>query len=114
MKTTILIVAVMTLFSGCISSKKIDSQMNSWIGSDKKELILQWGPPSKVESDGNSGEILVYAQHGFVPLSTGQTVNYWLYKMMYVNQSGKIYHWIWRKMPNPPEQVDVRLFVTYR
>lgn len=113
MKTIIFIALVALLFSSCMSAKKVNSQMDSWIGSSKQELYMQWGPPSKTVSDGKDGEILIYAMQGFVPLSTGQTVNYWLYKMMYV-RNDKIYHWLWRKLPDPPERVNVNLFVSYR
>lgn len=113
MKTTVLIAIVLVFFTSCMSAKKVNSQMDSWLGSTKQELIMQWGPPAKTVSDGSEGEILIYAAQGYVPLSTGQTVNYWMYKMMYV-RDGKIYHWLWRKLPNPPENVNVNLFVSYR
>lgn len=114
MKKILLPILASALLSGCISSKKIAEQLHSWMGSNKTELIQQWGPPNQIVSDGSDGEILIYSQRIYAQLSTGATIDYYLYKMMFSNKEGKLYHWYWRKDPNPPERVDVRMLVTYK
>lgn len=69
---------------------------------------MSWGPPNQITSDGNGGEILVYAYRQYYRTQYG-TVDKWLYRMMYANQQGIIYHWLYRENPNPPERIDVRL-----
>lgn len=56
MKKSILL--AVALLSACLSQQKI---MNSWLGSTKQNLIMSWGPPDRIASDGGTGEILVYA-----------------------------------------------------
>ena len=82
--------------------------MNSWMGNSKGNLIMSWGPPTQTTSDGKDGEILVYAKRVYYQLS-GNPVDYWEYRMMYANGLGTLYHWIYRRNPNPPERVDIRI-----
>lgn len=79
--------------------------MDSWIGSSKQTLIMSWGPPAKIESDGDGGEILVYAHQVYIP---AYRINYWDYKMMYADKDGKIYHWLISRQQIPPTEIDVR------
>jgi hypothetical protein len=70
--------------------------MDSWLGSHKSALIQSWGPPSRYESDGKGGEILVYEQkstRGAVIGNTYQERTTYPYKMFYADKDGKIYYW---------------------
>ena len=41
----------------------LSEAMQSWVGSHKSKLIASsWGKPSRIESDGNGGQILVYEE----------------------------------------------------
>jgi hypothetical protein len=103
------LVVILCLFLvSCVSNKKIAAELNSWVGSNKQQLIQTWGPPAQTTSDGGTGEILVYARRVYYQLGTNP-VDYWEYRMMYADKSGTIYQWLYRKNPNPPERVDVRL-----
>jgi len=102
------------MFSACVSSKKMASTMDSWMGSYKYELVQQWGAPDKIVPDENGGEILIYSNRVYAQLSSGATVDYYLYRMLYADPNGKLYHWFWKKSPNPPERIDVRMLVTYK
>lgn len=39
-----------------------DATMASWLGHPANELVMAWGPPTRVFSDGRGGHVLVYAQ----------------------------------------------------
>jgi hypothetical protein len=111
MKKSILILLVAGLMTACTSQKEI---MNSWIGSTKQELILNWGPPVRTASDGGTGEILVYARQGYFPGYNGQgAYTYWDYRYMYTDSSGKIYSWMTRQERVPPAQIDLNIFKRY-
>ena len=101
-------IIVIVSSSSCTTQKKLSEQLNTWIGATKKDLIMSWGPPSSITSDGDGGEVLIYAQRIYVP---AYRIDYYNYKLMYVNSRGTIYHWLTRRSPNPPEQIDVNLFV---
>lgn len=75
------------------------------MGATKQKLYLSWGPPARTTDDGNGGEILIYAHQVYVP---EWHMHYWDYKMMYVDQDGKIYHWRTSRQDIPPTEVDVR------
>jgi hypothetical protein len=85
------------LLGGCVSQQKL---MDSWIGSTKQDLILKWGPPEREVSDGGSGEILVYSRSFFNP---NANLTQYVYRMMYVDREGKIYHWLTQTGLVPPE-----------
>ena len=106
-----LTVCALTVLTSCKTTSfatKEKEAMDSWMGSQKSALILSWGPPTRTESDGNGGEILVYDK----AINLGQTagtvynngyggVNYTSptsntvvrMRMFYVDSTGKIYHW---------------------
>ena len=101
--------------------------MDSWLGHSKQELIMKWGPPARTASDGGTGEILVYAQQVYIPPSSNtfydnnnvghttynQGVNYWDYKMFYVNSDSKIYYWMVKREQIPPTQIDLNIYRRY-
>jgi hypothetical protein len=85
---------------GCTTSKQIEAKeteaLNSWIGSTKARLIQSWGAPTRTESDGQGGEILVYEDSrkiANVVYGTYMEKTISNYKEMFVNTNGKIYHW---------------------
>ena len=94
-------IAFLVVAFGCTSRKKI---LNSWIGSTKQNLIYSWGPPARTESDGDGGEILIYARQIYIPQ---YRMNYWDYKMMYCHKDGEIYHWVTSRQNIPPTEVVV-------
>jgi hypothetical protein len=87
-------------FLSCTPQKEV---FNSWIGHEKKELILSWGPPTRTTSDGNGGEVLIYSNQYSYNYQA-----YWYHKMMYVNGSNKIYHWRAERNAIPPTMVMIR------
>ncbi len=76
--------------------------MQSWIGSTKQQLLLKWGPPTNVYSDGVGGEILCYEQTASTAGYYGQSWYYppqqilW-YRHFFINPSGIIYHARWNE-----------------
>ncbi len=58
MRKAILIAVLSIVMVGCTSTKKV---MNSWLGHSKHDVIMGWGPPSKVSSDGNGGKCLLFS-----------------------------------------------------
>jgi len=90
--------------------KKMNNIMNSWVGVHKSDLIRAWGPPSRYESDGSRGEILIYeyrtgyqlpgtayiGQDGNLYYTNPTQINRDSYRMFYVNKKGIIYYWRWQ------------------
>ncbi len=119
MKRAFLVVIAILAFADTGSAqgkKKTKKLMDSWLNSTKQQLILSWGPPSSTTSDGGDGEILIYSRRVYVPAQQyGQYrspgVDYYNYKMFYVNSQGTIFSWRTENNPNPPERVDVEVYV---
>jgi PBP1b-binding outer membrane lipoprotein LpoB len=101
---TISTVTLLLLFSGCTSTKKTQAEqaqknketMDSWLKHHKSELIRSWGPPTRYDSDGQGGEILIYEYKRTV----GAVINgnylqrtFVDYKEMFANRDGVIYYW---------------------
>ena len=96
---------LLTLVLSCTSTRKA---LDPWLGATKKELILNWGPPIRTTSDGGTGEILVYAEQGDQPATaTSRAYAFWSYTYMYVDTTGKIYHWLRKASRVPPTDVGV-------
>lgn len=86
MKALIVLLALALL--SCASQKEI---MDSWIGSTKHEVIMEWGPPEFFGSDGNGGQIIGYSKTG----SGGYSTTSWIvtqYIYFYLKE-GRVYHW---------------------
>jgi len=96
------------LLNGCAS---ISNTMQSWVGSHKSALILSWGPPQQIHSDGAGGEVLVYGQYVDLGQAPGQVQSnyyggytytapqqrgYSRTRMFYVDSDGIIYNWRWK------------------
>jgi len=55
-------VGVMTLgFSEIWHSR--ERTMESWLGGNVSDLVMSWGPPTQIFSDGMGNNILVYTEH---------------------------------------------------
>ncbi len=74
---------------------------------------MGWGPPAKTDSDGNGGQVLVYSNRVYAPFPQG-TVDYYEYRLFYVNSSDRVYHWLIKRSPNPPDRLDVRMLLQVR
>jgi hypothetical protein len=88
------------------------------MGKDANELIANWGPPSRVMSDGKGGQVLVYAESRewvtpgrarttYTDYGYGQGVarttytpatvdGYTAYRMFWVNSENRVYSWSWK------------------
>jgi len=76
-KILLLFTAALSL-GGCMTAKKMNAIMDSWMGSNVNDLIASWGPPNGVMSDGKGGQILIYDQSGqmTLPGTATTTANY--------------------------------------
>jgi len=99
----LIIIAVIVSFSSCTSTKKT---MDGWIGSTKQNLVLTWGPPTRIASDANDGEIYIYE-------STFMMYNVVRYnhRMFYINSDSKIYSWRTASGPVPAQQMNINLYI---
>ena len=105
MHRLILPLLLSTFVLSCTSTRKA---LDPWLGATKHELILNWGPPIRTTSDGGSGEVLVYAAQGeFASTPGNRPRTFWNYTYMYVDTTGKIYHWLRKTSQVPPTEVGV-------
>ena len=89
------------ILSGCAHQRAV---LDSMKGKPKNQVIMSYGPPARTASDGNNGEILVYAKNINIP---DYHLNYWKYTMFYINPAGTVYHWLIRNENIPPSQIDL-------
>jgi len=54
-----IICALVLVLAGCATPSKT---LASWLDHNSNELIASWGPPDRVFSDGQGGQIFVYTQ----------------------------------------------------
>lgn len=80
--------------------------MDSWIDNSKQDLVLKWGPPARVASDANGGEIYIYESTSMV-----YNVVRYNHRMFYINSDNKIYSWRTASGPVPAQQINVNLYV---
>lgn len=102
---------------GCQTQQQV---LDTWMGHHKSELILNQGPPQRTASDGNNGEILVYANQISTSggtfysdngsASSNQEKMYWKYTMFYADSEGKLYHWRTSTEYIPPTQIDLTVY----
>lgn len=104
MKTLILSVALCLALSSCVSTK---NAMNAWMGHTERELIMSWGPPAATAPDGGTGKILVYSSQVYVPQ---YSMNYYDYRMFYIDRHGLVYHWNTQRQQVPPTQIDLNVY----
>lgn len=89
------------LLLSCSTTKNLDN----WLGHTKQELVLNWGPPSQTDSDGNGGEILTYSNVYKSPF-TGDYFD--KIRLMYVDASAKVYAWRQYQRKVNPTQIIVK------
>ena len=102
-------VILLTFSCACAS---VNAAMDAWLGHNANELIIAWGPPMDVTSDGAGGQVLIY-DLGPNPYSQAvgtlavndPTMPVWVRnsgkanlaqsrkRMFYVNATGAIYAW---------------------
>lgn len=107
----LLMVAVVAFPNGKKKEKQI---MDSWLGSTKHALIIEWGPPQQTTSDGDGGEVLIYCTRVYIPatnygMGLVSATDYYKNRMFYIHSNGVIYSWRTSATSNPPTQVDVYL-----
>jgi len=107
-KLIVITTVIIFIFTSCVSiiSKKIDEMMNSWLGANKDQLIMQWGPPSEIFDNGDDGEIWTYSYtnqtSGYAYTNNyGQTFwrapqRYKVVRQFYINKDGIIYAYRWQ------------------
>ena len=85
----------------------ISDVMNKWIGHSEQDLILKFGPPTSVSTDGDGGKVLSYEKTatvtmaravpvaGPLPMVVGssQTVSNKAYMQFFIGRGGRIYNW---------------------
>ena len=103
--------------SGCASTQKYESVLNSWLGHDAQKLVNEWGYPTGTFRAPNGNEVYVYERGStmtmpsqyrttgnITPLGTynattyqtgGQTVQSWCKTFMELNSSKTIVSWRW-------------------
>lgn len=66
------------VLTGCMTTKKMNATMASWVGHHANDLIASWGPPQQVMSDGSGGQIFIYDRSGSVviPGQSTTTTNF--------------------------------------
>ncbi len=101
MKKILYAIMILSLLLSCNTTRKksINKQqefkqdMDSWLDSSKHDLLLTWGSPTSVSSDGNEGEILTFEQlkRAYFPdFGYITVVNRY---MFYINSQNIVYNW---------------------
>lgn len=65
--------------------------MDTWIGSSKKDLLLKWGSPNSVTSDGNGGEIVSFYEYDKIMVYNTLVTRKYTYSF-YIDSQQKVYH----------------------
>jgi hypothetical protein len=95
-------IALSIVLTGCVSQQELQRQkteetkkiMDSWLESHKSSLIQSWGPPTRYDSDGQDGEILIYEYSrtvGGYAYGNYMQRTFVDYKEIFVNKEGIIY-----------------------
>lgn len=97
---------VLLLFS-CTSQREI---MDSYLGTSRRNVILNFGPPDNVYTDKSVGEILIYGQQkSYYNQYNGQTMVWWDYQMFYI-QNDKVYSWRTSRETVAPQQLNMNVY----
>lgn len=101
MKYLAVLFITITIYS-CEVTKPVNvsEDMNAWIGKKESDLILEFGPPNRITSDGSKGKILIYEKTTVAQI-TIPSGNYELtkavprsrYRQFYINDKGEVYYW---------------------
>lgn len=119
---TLLLIIFISLSAQAQSRRKIEREMNSWMGSSKKELIFNYGPVSAIADDGDGGEILIFSSrfsrdnpslvddgYGNLVVKQGMRYQYYRHRMFYVGRDGKAYAWKYQDNEIPPQQMQIQI-----
>uniref|UniRef100_UPI00404B87A1 hypothetical protein n=1 Tax=Gelidibacter sp. TaxID=2018083 RepID=UPI00404B87A1 len=88
MKTKIVLLMFLTLtLASCgtyqsSNDSEIDKMRERFIGRPRQEVIVNWGKPDEISSDGEGGEILTYRRYN--------GAFYWITNF-YINSDKKVY-----------------------
>lgn len=85
--------------------------MDSWIGKTKQNLIMSWGPPERTESDGGTGEVLVYSSKYYNSYYRTTTYRYTMFFVYSRRSGGTVYHWLINQGTVPPEQLNIDMYL---
>ena len=97
----------LVLFSSCAPQISTKEVMESWLNHHKSELIKSWGPPHRITTDGQGGEIYIYEASSTSattfnnifgieldnPITTINTTTE--YRQFYIDKDGMIYYVRW-------------------
>ena len=101
-------IMISVILSSCFTTKPTATRnvLQSYIGHSENNVIKEFGPPTRVTSDGSSGKILIYesTRHGtmHMPGLKGDSPYYPMfsasashtsYIQFFVNENSQIYHW---------------------
>ena len=118
MRKNVLLATILWIFllSGCATTAKYETVLNSWVGHDVNELISSWGYPVNSFKAPNGNTVYVYSSSGSYTMPTqtnstynvygntvygnttttgGQTLNFWCRTFFEVSTSNKIVTWRW-------------------
>lgn len=56
----ITLVALISLISGCATTKNYESILDTWLGSSADDLVASWGPPQNSYTLSDGGKVLEY------------------------------------------------------
>jgi len=107
------LVALLMFMTGGCAAMLPDKMLNSWLGHTEHELIVAWGPPTKVDDDGAGGKVLTYVitdtyvnpfgRNAYYSTDANGNVVYHpatnapqtdlKVRRFYVDPSGRIYRW---------------------
>lgn len=79
------------------NEKKLKESMNSWVGSSKNNLLIEWGEPQSVNSDGNGGELLTFTELKRAYFDNFGYITVIHKYIFYINSNNKVYNWRYKK-----------------
>lgn len=104
------------LLSGCATTARYETVLNTWMGENVNNLVNSWGYPQKSFNAPNGNMVYMYGNSSSYTMPTqtnttyniignsaygnsmttgGQTVNYWCRTYFEVNESNTIVNWRW-------------------
>ena len=85
-----LILLLLFLIAACATSSKYETKLNSWLNRPRKELILDWGIPTKTYKVDSHTELLEYKTSHKVNKNT------FTCKTTFTLIDGKVSDWKWQ------------------
>jgi hypothetical protein len=103
MRAFILCCVIALYISSCASQQKV---MTSYMGASKQTIVMNFGPPARIASDANNGEIYIYERAYMM-----YNVVRYEHKMIYINSDNKAYYWRIESGPVPAQQMNVNMYL---